>query len=336
MNYKKMNPVIRLKHRLKKPTKQSRRFCDRQSETITPVIKKYSFYLYSKQKCILEQFEGTDLFIKELEMLLGKMPIEEGSFQMGRVVYDNNILVQVENFAEKWKDAYPQVKRLPAYFRKLNEGDYFYIIDASFPTQNRKIALVWLWAHYAGVDTRKAWNNYLFYHGQLEYKYDYYSFGLDGMQIFVGEYDKSKRTCRFCHGVTKENERAEEYKKKGVPIVTFGKNTNAHAISDALGNKLLFCLEECETCNNSLAKVENNFIALMDWRRALFGVKKKDNEAPNVFGKESAIRTNDDGSQTLYIDQDALVGREVGVGSYELRLNNKKNNESSRCVSCSM
>lgn len=324
MNYKKMNPIIRRKHMLKKPTKQSRRFCGKQCDNVMPVIKKYSFYLYSKQQCTLEQFDGTDLFIEGLKIMLGEMPIEEGSFQMGRVVYNNNVLVQVENFVAKWADACPQVRRLPAYFRKLNEGDYFYIIDASFPTINRQIALVWLWAHYAGVDARKVRDNYLLYHGYLKYKYNYYSFGFDARKIFEGEVDKSKRTCRFCHGVTKENERAEEYKKQGIPIVKFGNKTNAHAISDALGNKLLFCLEECETCNNSLAKVENNFIALMDWRRALFGVKKKDNEAPNVFGKESAIRTNDDGSQTLYIDQDALVGREVSEGSYELRLNNKK------------
>lgn len=120
-----MNPVIRRKHKLKKPTKQLNGFCGRKCDAVTPVIKKYSFYLYSKQQCTLEQFDGTDLFIEGLKIMLGEMPIEEGSFQMGRVVYNNNVLVQVENFVEKWTDACPQVRRLPAYFRKLNEGDYF-------------------------------------------------------------------------------------------------------------------------------------------------------------------------------------------------------------------
>ena len=180
-----MNPIIRRKHMLKKPTKQSRRFCGKQCDNVMPVIKKYFFYLYSMKHRSFEQFEGTDLFIEDLKKMLEELPFEAGSFQMGRVVYDNNILVQVEKIVQKWKNTCPQVMSLPAYFRKLNDGDYFYIIDASFPTLNRQIALVWLWAHNAGVDARKVRDNYLLYHGHLKYKYDYYSFGFDGIQFFL-------------------------------------------------------------------------------------------------------------------------------------------------------
>ena len=43
----------------------------------------------------------------------------------------------------------------------------------------------------------------------------------------------------------------------------------AHAIQDALGNKLLFCYEECDTCNHDLAMVEDQFRILMDFRHLL-------------------------------------------------------------------
>lgn len=79
------------------------------------------------------------------------------------------------------------------------------------------------------------------------------SFGYDGLEEWIGEPDENKRICRFCG--------------KSVPRVSFKKI--AHAIQDALGNKLLFCYEECDTCNHDLAMVEDQFCILMDFRHLL-------------------------------------------------------------------
>lgn len=44
----------------------------------------------------------------------------------------------------------------------------------------------------------------------------------------------------------------------------------------------------------------------MDWRRAINGIRNKDGKLPNVFGKEAALRTDSNGVQTLYVNNDYL------------------------------
>lgn len=69
--------------------------------------------------------------------------------------------------------------------------------------------------------------------------------------IFVGEKNIKNRKCRFCgKGVTEG--------------ATF--NNVAHAISESLGNKYIFALDECDDCNNSLSKIEqhlSNYLSVM-------------------------------------------------------------------------
>ena len=163
---------------------------------------------------------------------------------------------------------------------------------------------------------------FLRHHGPLKTKYDYYSFGFDGIKHYEGEPDKSNRECRFCHGVAKENPQSSALQSEGRSIVRFGDKNNAHAISDAIGNKLLFCLEECVDCNSKLSKVERDFIYLMDWRRAINGIKNKYGKLPNVFGDEAALRTDENGVQTLYVNKDYI--REITENQVRIRLNNKK------------
>lgn len=72
--------------------------------------------------------------------------------------------------------------------------------------------------------------------GIIADSYNIYTFG--EKRICIGEFDKKKRVCRFC--------------RQSYPIVTFKKT--AHAISESLGNKLLFCYEECDKCNENFGK----------------------------------------------------------------------------------
>ena len=66
-----------------------------------------------------------------------------------------------------------------------------------------------------------------------------YFFADFGYEQYYGEWDKSKRQCRFC-------------KQRGEKI--FGDKKSAHALSYFLGNKSLYCLEECKECNNQFGK----------------------------------------------------------------------------------
>lgn len=284
-------------------------------------MKQYSFYLYSARQNQLLTLVGTEAFVNALFEELSAL-ISYGSNQMGRICVSSTVKDRLVKFSDKWSKDCPKVKALLSYVSKLNDGEYIYIVDATFPDLNRQLALIWISETAKGHDASKVWDAYLKHQGLLKTKYDYYSFGFDGIKHYEGEPDKSKRECRFCHGVAKENPQSSALQSEGRSIVRFGDKNNAHAISDAIGNKLLFCLEECVDCNSKLSKVERDFIYLMDWRRAINGIRNKDGKLPNVFGKEAALRTDNNGVQTLYVNKDYL--RDLSGNFIRFRLNNKK------------
>lgn len=284
-------------------------------------MKQYSFYLYSARHNQLLTLVGTEEFVNALFEEVSAL-ISYGSNQMGRICVSSTVKDRLVKFSDKWSKDCPKVKALLSYVSKLNDGEYIYIVDATSPDLNRQLALIWIRETAKGHDASKVWDAYLKHQGLLKTKYDYYSFGFDGIKHYEGEPDKSKRECRFCHGIANENPQSSALNSQGRNIVKFGDKNNAHAISNAIGNKLLFCLEECVDCNSKLSKVERDFIYLMDWRRAINGIKNKYGKLPNVFGDEAALRTDENGVQTLYVNKDYLS--EITGNQVRIRLNNKK------------
>ena len=147
----------------------------------------------------------------------------------------------------------------------------------------RRIAVDCLSFERAGVPFCKVLHNITFEHYSVpSLMFQFLSYGHDGLKECIGEEDIQKRKCRFCG--------------KSVPEVTFEKD--AHAIQDALGNKLLFCLEECDTCNHDLAVVENQFRIMMDFRRSIFRIPRKETtKAVKVVGKDFIILADKNGEK---------------------------------------
>lgn len=82
-----------------------------------------------------------------------------------------------------------------------------------------------------------------------------------GRRVAIGEPDKDKRKCRFCGEGKAE--------KKSF-------NLKAHAIPEALGNKDVVLLEECDECNREFGRaVEPHLVRMFDIPRALYGIKGK-------------------------------------------------------------
>lgn len=93
-------------------------------------------------------------------------------------------------------------------------------------------------------------------------------FGFDMESVKVGEKDKAKRICRFC----------------GKPHQSY--NSEAHAISHSLGNEILYGLEECDLCNAYFSGIELQFIQLMEFRLALFSIRKKHKQSKKKADEE--------------------------------------------------
>jgi len=130
--------------------------------------------------------------------------------------------------------------------------------------------------------------------------YSSISYGYAADKIFVGHQLYSKRVCRFCG--------------KKHPEVKF-KDENAHAIPDGLGNKLLFCYDECTSCNNKLNNdFERDFVVYLDVRRALAGIRGK-KKIPTVCGHNYKL---EGATQQLSISKYAIL--EETEDAYQIKL----------------
>jgi hypothetical protein len=103
---------------------------------------------------------------------------------------------------------------------------------------------------------------------------DFYTIYYWGNQkAYIGEPDKNKRICRFCGKTSSSN-------------ITF--KNKSHAISESLGNKLLFCNEECDSCNASFSSIENDFFNIHHPFISLYKMRGK-NGIQNLKGKNLEI-----------------------------------------------
>lgn len=94
------------------------------------------------------------------------------------------------------------------------------------------------------------------------YLYDHYVVhSYNGTErLNIGVHKREKRVCRFCG--------------RSMPDTLF--KEKAHAISEALGNKGLVCLEECDDCNRRFNEtIEQDLIKISQPSLLLYGIRGK-------------------------------------------------------------
>ena len=99
--------------------------------------------------------------------------------------------------------------------------------------------------------------------------YDVISFGDKEKKEYTGPNDLKVCVCRFC--------------RRGYPEVKF-KKRNAHAIPEALGNKLIFCNDECPDCNATLSRIDKELAEYLKYRRSEGGIRNKKSKIIKVYG----------------------------------------------------
>ncbi|NPD80678.1 hypothetical protein HPS57_01595 [Prevotella sp. PINT] len=182
------------------------------------------------------------------------------------------------------------IRKLHGFISKLADGDVFYYFNEDKASVvERRTACYCL--QFPKTAFTPIHNSIFHYYSMLDIYFQFLSYGYDGIEQWIGEEDLNRRVCRFC-GCSN-------------PTVSF--NKVAHAVQDALGNKLLFCYEECDTCNHNLAPIEDNFRRIMDFRRAMFHIPRKGTTAtPKVVGKTFVIKPADNGLPELFIMDEAI------------------------------
>lgn len=227
------------------------------------------------------------------------------------IIKDENTSALVKSYCSKYeKSSKCNTREINDIFSKLGDGGYMFLIDASSTDDYERVSVIdFLRNCRSGLDANSACEfikNELSEFEECKRKYELFAFGFDGIKTIVGEKDKSKRVCRFCGEARKD-------KFKDV----------AHAIPESLGNELLICNEECDVCNHQLRDVEDNFTHLMDVRRALYGIKRKESGIPNVNGQNFVIKDGGHGDPILYVMENAAKKDCYNPDEISVRLNHK-------------
>jgi len=131
--------------------------------------------------------------------------------------------------------------------------------------KNYELYNIHLNAKKEGIKYKKYLKKYIQDTNEIKKVYDIRNYNSDiSRKSYIGEVDKNKRICRFCNKTNKE--------------VSF--KNEAHAISNALGNKTIILNEECDNCNNKFSSMESSLISyfkfdsLLSEKRTRIGAQK--------------------------------------------------------------
>ena len=212
-----------------------------------------------------------------------------GQVLAGDTVYDKDTIDALKELYKKIRgrrDSNVTSKykgnHLRDFYQTLKEGDLYMVmherIDLNCTIHNAFLYRSLLYRRSFQAED----NSYTAHLGRLLIAYTGHVYGVSETHYVEGERDLTRRRCRFCGRM--------------LPDVTF--EHESHAIPEAVGNTRLFCLEECDQCNNELAPVEEHFIRFMDFRRATSYIAKKGSSAPpDIKGMNFGVK---DGK--VYVD----------------------------------
>lgn len=165
----------------------------------------------------------------------------------------------VESFVQAYQNKIPALNQIPAFFRRLNEDELFFVFP--FSGMEQKQAMI-VHTYLAAIAENKDLNTFYNQFNELfDNLLDTYEIGVYGEQrMSIGEQDRSKRVCRFC----RNTRTSISFKNK------------AHAISEALGNKTVVLLDECDACNTEFSqKIEPDIVEYLALIRTMYDIKGK-------------------------------------------------------------
>lgn len=269
-------------------------------------------YLYSRDKKTLFGWEADADWMRGFFDGIRKSGTVRYDFGEDGVALlcDRSAIAFFEEVIERQKEASnPRAQTFSAFFNEKNIGRIIFLFDCDKINDWLRFAAVQYLESAIPVEQLSVYFDKIV--GQfnaLSAQYDYRAYGFDDIKVYVGEPNKSKRVCRFCNATGIENFTED----------------SAHAIPDSLGNKLLFCNEECKTCNHSLNKLEDDLISLMRVRQAMFKIKrKKKSSAPHITGQDFVIRPDKEGNADIYLMEEKMPVDWQRIRKFSVRLNLK-------------
>lgn len=198
---------------------------------------------------------------------------------------------RINVFVDLYKEIHPGIYKIKSFIDQIPDGEHFFYLPnmGKLPSEAELLANVELMALDAGEDPDQA---LAAFKNNLGPFFDNYK--IDGRitekKTAIGEPLKKNRICRFCY-----NTRPSDKNDSSEKLVTTFKQ-EAHAISEALGNKTVILNEECDACNKFFAEsCERHIYTYLRCLGTFFKVKNKDNTVSSIIGKNFKL---------LYLSED--------------------------------
>lgn len=215
---------------------------------------KGAYFALQSSKCSIEDIFKTE-FVTKLNQLVGngdKSP--EGIF--------------VLQISERWKEVFikfikeaskmmPELQSVIALVSKLDEGKYLgVLLNCSIDVIETKKLMLKMQELECGTSTKEQLKDFLNKYSVLFEHYRLLNYPYNKMVRF-GEQKRELRTCRYC-GCSMSDK------------ATF--KTDAHTISNSLGNVSYFTNDECDRCNKKFgATIEQEFLKYVSLSRVISG-----------------------------------------------------------------
>lgn len=291
-------------------------------------MKSFEFVLYGAEKETYwkaESKDNVDEFARDVLLCFASnvnpetMQISISCTQISSEKLKSRILA----FVEKYESIEPRIHRIRKFVSSLQDGEHFYFLpNTSALSREDKYKLTMrLMAQNSGRDPEK--DIQAMEAGLGVFLKTYLIGGKSSRKkTAIGEPLKKKRMCRFC-----KNTRAES------DGLLTGKQTKttfrqeAHAISEALGNKTIILHEECDACNHYFSKTcEKHILTYLKFYATFFKVKNKDNIIPKIKGKNfelTYIGHEKDASPSGSAGQDSIDDLGKGINTSNTTKNTK-------------
>jgi hypothetical protein len=192
---------------------------------------------------------------------------------------------RIDIFVDLYKEFDPKIYKIKRFIENIPYGEHFFFIPGTGALSHdaKLLATVELMALDAGQDPDQALASFKDHLGPF-----FDNFKIDGRisdkKTAVGEPLKKDRICRFCSNTRPMPNNTSTQQQ----TTTF--KQEAHAISEALGNKTIILHEECDACNKFFAETcERHIYTYLRCLGTFFKVKNKENSVSSIKGKNFKI-----------------------------------------------
>jgi hypothetical protein len=272
-------------------------------------MKSFKFLLFRGQHKLSWHVEAADdvtQFAMDISLCFAQSvnPVNNELAISCRQVSSPALKERINVFIGLYKEIDPRIYKIKTFINQIPEGEHFFFLPnmSELSSDAELMATVELMALDAGQDPDQA---LAAFKDNLGPFFDNYK--IDGRiaekKIAIGEPLKKNRVCRFCYNTrpSTKNDSAEKL------VTTF--KQEAHAISEALGNKTVILNEECDACNTFFAEsCERDIYTYLRCLGTFFRVKNKDNTVSSIIGKNFKLIYLSEDRKNKLLDAQAASG----------------------------